>query len=90
MIRIGASLSHPEDAAEALREYAEIVPTLPRHVGWHVALKHDMNKLKFVPDELVGKRLMMTISMWLEDAEDPAGIEMIERLGAIGTRACRP
>jgi FAD/FMN-containing dehydrogenase len=84
MIRIGASLYEPEDAAEALRQYAEIVPTLPRHVGWHVALKHDMNKLKFVPDELVGKRLMMTISMWLEDAEDPAGVEMIERLGAIG------
>ncbi len=84
MIRIGASLYRPDDAADALRQYAEIVPTLPRHVGWHVALKHDMNKLKFVPDELVGERLMMTISMWLEDAEDPAGIEMIERLGAIG------
>ena len=39
MMRIGVSLYQPEDAAGALREYASIVPTLPRSVGWHAALK---------------------------------------------------
>ena len=84
MIRIGASLYEPEDAADALRHYAAIVPTLPRNVGWHAALKHDMPALKFVPAELTGRRLLMMFSMWLDDADDPAGIEMIERLGAVG------
>jgi hypothetical protein len=27
----------------------------------------------------------MLISMWLEDADDPAGVELVERLGAVGT-----
>ncbi len=84
MIRIGASLYEPEDAAEALREYASIVATLPRTVGWHAALKHDMPALPFVRPELVGKRLLMLISMWLDDAEDPGGVEVIERLGSVG------
>jgi FAD/FMN-containing dehydrogenase len=87
MMRIGVSLYRPEDAAEALRGYASVVPTLPRTVGWHAALKHDMPTLPFVPPELVGKRLLMFISMWLGDAEDPAGAEMIERLNAVG-RPC--
>jgi FAD/FMN-containing dehydrogenase len=84
MMRIGVSLYHPEDAAAALREYAAIVPTLPRSVGWHAALKHDVPALPFVPPELTGKRLLMLISMWLEDAEDPAGIELVDRLRAVG------
>lgn len=84
MIRIGASLYEPENAVEALREYAKIYPTLPNHVGWHAALKHDMPKLPFVPPELVGRRLMMFITMWLEDSEDPKGIEMIEKLNNVG------
>lgn len=84
MIRIGVSLYEAEHATEALREYASIVPTLPRTVGWHAALKHDMPGLPFVPPELVGKRLVMLFSMWLDDAEDPAGAEMVERLGAVG------
>jgi FAD/FMN-containing dehydrogenase len=84
MMRIGVSLYQPEDAAEALRGYASVVPTLPRTVGWHAALKHDMPALPFVPPELVGARLVMFISMWLEDAEDPAGAEMIERLCDVG------
>ncbi len=87
MIRIGVSLYHPEDATEALQAYADIVPTLPRHVGWHAALKHDMPALPFVPPELEGKRLLMIFSMWLGDAEDPDGAAMVERLGAIGTPA---
>ena len=37
-MRIGAALYKPEDAAEALREYAKIYPTLPNTVGWHAAL----------------------------------------------------
>jgi hypothetical protein len=32
----------------------------------------------------VGARLVMFISMWLEDAEDPAGAELIERLCDVG------
>jgi FAD/FMN-containing dehydrogenase len=84
MMRIGVSVYEPEQAAAALRGYAAVVPTLPRSVGWHAALKHDMPALPFVPPEYVGKRLLMLISMWLEDAEDPEGVEMIERLNGIG------
>jgi FAD/FMN-containing dehydrogenase len=84
MMRIGVSLYKPEDAVEALRQYASVYPTLGRNVGWHAALKHDMPVLPFVPPELVGERLLMLISMWLEDAEDPAGIELIDRLGTVG------
>jgi FAD/FMN-containing dehydrogenase len=87
MMRIGVALYHPEDAAEALQEYATIVPTLPRTVGWHAALKHDVPALPFVPPELVGKRLLMLISMWLGDADDPEGVELIDRLGVIGEPA---
>jgi FAD/FMN-containing dehydrogenase len=87
MMRIGVSLYHPEDAAGALREYARIVPTLPRTVGWHAALKHDIPPLPFVPPDLIGKRLLMLISMWLDDAEDPAGAELVDRLGAVGQPA---
>jgi hypothetical protein len=84
MMRIGVSLYRPQDAAEALRGYAAAVPTLPRTVGWHAALKHDLPALPFVPAELVGARLLMLISMWLGDAAHPAGAELIERLGAVG------
>jgi FAD/FMN-containing dehydrogenase len=87
MIRIGVSLYEPEDAAEALRGYAAIVPTLPRTVGWHAALKHDMPALPFVPPELVGRRLLMMFAMWLDDADDPAGTDYIERLDAVGRPA---
>jgi FAD/FMN-containing dehydrogenase len=87
MMRIGVSLYQPEDAAEALRGYASVVPTLPRSVGWHAALKHDMPALPFVPPELVGERLLMFISMWLDDAEDPVGAKLIERLCGVG-RPC--
>ena len=80
MMRIGVSVYEPEQAAAALRGYASVVPTLPRTVGWHAALKHDMPALPFVPPEYVGKRLLMLISMWLDDAEDPEGAEMITRL----------
>ena len=87
MMRIGVSLYQPEDAAGALRGYASAVPTLPRIVGWHAALKHDMPALPFVPPELVGERLLMFISMWLDDAEDPAGAELIDALCNVG-RPC--
>ena len=85
LMRIGVSLYHPADAAAALREYAAIVPTLPRSIGWHAALKHDVPALPFVPPELVGERLLMLVSMWLEDADDPEGAELVDRLGAVGT-----
>ena len=84
MMRIGVSVYEPEQAAGALREYARVVPTLPRTVGWHAALKHDMPALPFVPPEYVGKRLLMLVSMWLDDAEDPAGAELIGRLTETG------
>ncbi len=74
MMRIGVSLYQPQDAAEALREYASIVPTLPRSISWHAALKHDVPALPFVPPELAAARLLMLISMWLDDAGDPAVI----------------
>jgi FAD/FMN-containing dehydrogenase len=84
MMRIGVSLYKPEDAAEALRAYGSIYPTLGRNVGWHAALKHDMPVLPFVPAELVGERLLMLIVMWLEDADDPAGAKLVERLCSVG------
>jgi hypothetical protein len=84
MMRIGVSVYEPEQAAAALREYARVVPTLPRTVGWHAALKHDMPALPFVQPEYVGKRLLMLVSMWLDDAEDPAGAETIGRLTETG------
>ena len=84
MMRIGVSLYDVADATKALREYAAIVPTLPRTVGWHAALKHDMPALPFVPPELVGARMLMLVAMWLDDAEAPDGVEMIDRLSAIG------
>jgi FAD/FMN-containing dehydrogenase len=87
MMRVGVSLYQPEDAAQALREYAAVVPTLPRSVGWHAALKHDMPALPFVPPELVGRRLLMLVAMWLDGADDPAGAELVERLNAVG-RPC--
>jgi FAD/FMN-containing dehydrogenase len=85
MMRIGVSVYEPAEAAAALRGYATVVPSLPRTVGWHAALKHDMPALPFVPPEYVGKRLVMLISMWLGDADDPEGEEMISRLCDIGS-----
>ncbi|HVQ93814.1 MAG TPA: FAD-binding oxidoreductase [Mycobacteriales bacterium] len=87
LMRIGVSLYHPDDAAQALREYAALVPTLPRTVGWHAALKPEMPPLPFVPPELVGKPMLMLIAMWLDDADAADGAELIDRLGSIGTPA---
>jgi FAD/FMN-containing dehydrogenase len=84
-MRIGAALYDESGAAAALREYASIYPTLSRTVGWHAALKPSMPKLPFVRDDLVGKRLVMFITMWLGDAEDPAGVEMVKRLNGVGS-----
>jgi FAD/FMN-containing dehydrogenase len=84
MMRIGVAAYEPEDAAEALRGYAAIVPTLPRAAGWHAALKHDMPALPFVPPEYVGKRLLMLVAMWLDDADDPEGAQLIDRLNSVG------
>jgi FAD/FMN-containing dehydrogenase len=89
MMRIGVSLYRPEDAAQALREYAAVVPILPRTVGWHAALKDVMPALPFVPPELVGRRLLMLVAMWLDDAEDSEGAALIERLNAVGRPAVK-
>jgi hypothetical protein len=86
-MQIGISLYQPQDAKEALREYARIVPSLPRTVSWHGALKRHMPPLPFVPRELVGQRLLMLFSMWLDDAQDEHGIEYTERLAHMG-RPC--
>jgi FAD/FMN-containing dehydrogenase len=84
MIRVGISLYRPEDAREALRAYARILPTLPRTIGWHAVLKHDMLPEPFLPAEMVGERLLMLFSMWLEDADDREGAALIERLTEVG------
>jgi FAD/FMN-containing dehydrogenase len=87
MMRIGVALYHPDDAAAALHEYAALYPTLPRSVGYHAALKHDVPALPFVPPELVGARMLMLIVMWLEDAEAPEGIELVDKLRSVGQPA---
>ncbi len=43
-----------------------------------------MPALPFVPPELVGRRVVMLFSMWLDDAADPAGAELIDRLCSVG------
>lgn len=88
-MRIGVSLYHPEDAVPALAEYARIYPELPDHVGWHAALKMSMPKLPFVPDELVGKRLLMQIVMYLDDATSVDGERLVQRLISVGSPATK-
>jgi FAD/FMN-containing dehydrogenase len=83
-MRIGVSLYEPDEAAAALREYARIYPSLGRDVGWHAAFKPQMSPLPFVPPELVGKPLLMLIGMYLEDAEAPEGVALIDRLINVG------
>lgn len=85
LMRVGISLYDAEDAAEAMRKYACIVPELPRTVGWHAALKASMPPLPFVPPEWVGKRMLMLLAMWLDDADDPGGNALLERLTHVGT-----
>ena len=88
-MRIGVSLYEPEDAVQALAEYARIYPGLPDHVGWHAALKQSMPKLPFVPDSLVGKRLLMLIVMYLDEATSAEGEELVERLINVGSPATK-
>jgi FAD/FMN-containing dehydrogenase len=88
-MRIGVSLYQPEDAVAALAEYARIYPELPDHVGWHAALKMSMPKLPFVPDELVGKRLLMLIVMYLDDAAAAEGEQLVQRLISVGSPATK-
>jgi FAD binding domain/Berberine and berberine like len=86
-MRFGAALYHEAEAREALREYARIYPTLPNHVGWHVAMKRAMPALPFVPEELVGTPLVMLFCMWLDDPESQEGIDTVENLLAVGDPA---
>ncbi|MGV1049626.1 MAG: FAD-binding oxidoreductase [Solirubrobacterales bacterium] len=86
-MRFGAALYREDEARAALREYARIYPTLPDVVGWHVAMKREMPPLPFVPEELVGTPLVMLFCMWLDDPESQEGIEMVERLTAVGEPA---
>ncbi|MBQ0975638.1 FAD-binding oxidoreductase [Streptomyces sp. RK31] len=83
-IRIGVGLYRPRDAARALRIYGRLAAQLPRAVGWHAVLKRHMPPLPFVPPELAGQRALMLFSMWLEDADDPAGDEITTRLSQVG------
>jgi FAD/FMN-containing dehydrogenase len=83
-MRIGVALHHPEDAVTALAEYAQIYPELPDHVGWHVALKQSMPGLPFVPEPLRGKRLLLMIVMYLDDASSDDGVKLVERLIGVG------
>ncbi|TCV92379.1 FAD/FMN-containing dehydrogenase [Luteibacter rhizovicinus] len=84
MMHLGVSFYEPDDAAEALREYARIVPSLPRTVGWHASLKSNVPHLPFVRPDMVGKRMLMLVAMWLDDANAPEGHEIVERLIRIG------
>jgi Berberine and berberine like len=88
-MRIGVSLYQPEEAVPALAEYAHIYPELPDHVGWHAALKQSMPALPFVPGHLVGKRLLMLIVMYLDDATSAEGEQVVERLINAGSPATR-
>jgi FAD/FMN-containing dehydrogenase len=89
LMRIGVSLHHPEDAVAALAEYARLYRELPDHLGWHAALKQSMPALPFVPEDLVGKRLLLMIAMYLGDAESPEGQQTLERLIGVGSPAAR-
>ena len=84
-IRMGIAVYNPEDAKEALLEYARVYPSLPNSVGWHGALKRVMPDRPFVPRELVGKPALMLFAMWLSDVADPEGVEWIERLSRTGS-----
>ena len=88
-MRIGVALHQPEDAAAALAEYAQIYPELPDHVGWHAALKQSMPGLPFVPEPLRGKRLLLMIVMYLDDAQSDDGIKLVERLIGVGKPASK-
>ncbi|MFJ8026785.1 FAD-binding oxidoreductase [Streptomyces sp. NPDC096311] len=83
-VRFGAALYTADTAAVALRAYADIYPTLPYEVGWHVTMKQSMPPLPFVPDELVGKRLVMIFCLWAADVDDAEGTETIKRLVGTG------
>ena len=88
-MRIGVALHHPEDAVAALAEYARIYPELPDHVGWHAALKQSMPGLPFVPEPLRGKRLLLMIVMYLDDAQSDEGVKLVDRLISAGRPAAK-
>jgi FAD/FMN-containing dehydrogenase len=88
-MRIGVALHQPEDAVEALTEYARIYRELPDHVGWHAALKQSMPGLPFVPEPLRGKRLLLMIVMYLGDASVDDGAKLVERLIGVGKPAAK-
>ena len=88
-MRIGVALHHPEDAVTALAEYAQIYPELADHVGWHAALKQSMPGLPFVPEPLRGKRLLLMIVMYLDDASSDDGVQLVERLIGVGRPAAK-
>ena len=88
-MRIGVALHQPEDAVEALTEFARIYPELPDHVGWHAALKQSMPGLPFVPEPLRGKRLLLMIVMYLDDASSDDGVKLVERLIGVGRPAAK-
>jgi FAD/FMN-containing dehydrogenase len=88
-MRIGVALHHPEDAVTALAQYAQIYPELPDHVGWHAALKQSMPGLPFVPESLRGKRLLLMIVMYLDDASSDDGVQLVERLIGVGRPAAK-
>jgi FAD/FMN-containing dehydrogenase len=88
-MRIGVALHQPENAVEALAEYAQIYPELPDHVGWHAALKQSMPGLPFVPEPLRGKRLLLMIVMYLDDSSSEDGVRLVERLIGVGRPAAK-
>src|SRR5207245_126167 len=53
------------------------------------ALKQSMPGLPFVPDPLRGKRLLLMIVMYLDDAKSDNGIQLVERLIGVGKPAAK-
>lgn len=84
-IRVGLSIYMPEHAAEALKEYAARYPHVPDELSWHGALKQSMPKLPFVPDHLVGARVLLMFGMYLGDPESAEAHELTEMVTKIGT-----
>jgi FAD/FMN-containing dehydrogenase len=86
-IRLGLSIYRPEDAAAALQEYAARYADVPDEFSWHAALKQSMPPLPFVPEPLVGARVLLMFGMYLGDPESSEAVELAELVTQIGAPA---
>jgi FAD binding domain/Berberine and berberine like len=86
-IRLGLAIYRPEDATEALYEYARRYPDMPVELSWHAALKQSMPPLPFVPEPLRGQRVLLMFGMYLGDPESAPAAELTELVTTIGSPA---